>query len=221
LTPLDDHCIYVIDDDPSIRKALHRLLLLNRYNPRLFSSAEDFLSAQLSPNLPGCLLVDIRMPGMSGLELQKALLDKGLNLPIIFLTGYGTVPMSVQALKLGAFDFLEKPFDANGLLLCVEAALTKSRRVVAEADQQRDLARKFNTLTLREKQVLGGLARGQLNKEIAADLGIVEKTVKVHRASLKAKMEVDSLAELLQLYQRYQSLADQEEMPRHHPYQFL
>lgn len=221
MTPQDDHCLYVIDDDPSIRKALHRLLSMNRYHCKVFASAEEFLDEHPAPNLAGCLLVDIRMPGMSGLELQKALLDKGLNLPIIFLTGYGTVPMSVQALKHGAFDFLEKPFDANGLLLCVEAALTKSRRVVAEADQQRDLARKINTLTLREKQVLGGLARGQLNKEIAADLGIVEKTVKVHRASLKAKMEVESLAELLQLYQRYQSLADQEETPRHHPYQFL
>jgi FixJ family two-component response regulator len=221
MTPQADHCLYVIDDDPSVRKALQRLLSITHYQFKVFASAEEFLSEHRPCNLAGCLLVDIRMPGMSGLELQQTLLNKGLNLPIIFLTGYGTVPMSVQAFKHGAFDFLEKPFDAKALLLCVEAALTKSRRLVEEENQQQDLARKFNTLTLREKQVLEGLVRGQLNKEIAADLGIVEKTVKVHRASLKAKMEVDSLAELLQMYQRYQILTAQEETSGDHPYQYL
>jgi FixJ family two-component response regulator len=221
MTPQADHCLYVIDDDPSVRKALQRLLSITHYQFKVFASAEEFLSEHRPCNLAGCLLVDIRMPGMSGLELQQTLLNKGLNLPIIFLTGYGTVPMSVQAFKHGAFDFLEKPFDAKALLLCVEAALTKSRRLVEEANQQQDLGRKFNTLTLREKQVLEGLVRGQLNKEIAADLGIVEKTVKVHRASLKAKLEVDSLAELLQMYQRYQILTAQEETAGDHPYQYL
>jgi FixJ family two-component response regulator len=221
MTPQVDHRLYVIDDDPSVRKSLHRLLSINHYQCKVFASAEEFLCEHFPRNLAGCLLVDIRMPGMSGLELQQTLLNKGLNLPMIFLTGYGTVPMSVQAFKHGAFDFLEKPFDARALLLCVEAALTKSRRFVEEVKQQQDLARKFNTLTLREKQVFEGLVRGQLNKEIAADLGIVEKTVKVHRASLKAKMEVDSLAELLHMYQRYRSFTAREEKPGNHPYQFF
>jgi FixJ family two-component response regulator len=221
MTAEADHCLYVIDDDASVRKALKRLLAMNHFQFRVFASAEEFLSQQLPPDLPGCLLVDIRMPGMSGLELQQALLKKRLNLPVIFLTGYGTVPMSVQALKHGAFDFIEKPFDGKALLLCIKKALAESRRLVEESKLQQDLARKFNALTYREKEVLEGLTRGQLNKEIAADLGIVEKTVKVHRASLKAKMEVGSLAELLQMYQRYQVLSEQEEKPSKHPYQFL
>lgn len=221
MLPQADHCLYVIDDDPSVRKALQRLLVFNNFNVLTFASAEEFLAGHLPLDLAGCLLLDIRMPVMSGLELQQTLLKKRLTLPIIFITGFGTVPMSVQALKHGAFDFIEKPFDAKTLLLCVESALTESRRLLAESKQHQDLARKFNILTSREREVLDGLVRGQPNKVIAADLGIVEKTVKVHRASLKAKLGVDSLAELLQMYQRYQILVEKEGAPDKHPYHHL
>jgi FixJ family two-component response regulator len=221
MLPQADHCLYVIDDDPSVRKALQRLLALNNFTVKLFASAEEFLTGHLPRDLAGCLLVDIRMDGMTGLELQQTLLKKRITLPIIFITGYGTVAMSVQALKHGAFNFIEKPFDAKDLLICVNDALTKSRRLLAESRRHQELARKFNNLTSREKEVLEGLVRGRLNKVIAADLGIVEKTVKVHRASLMAKMAVDSLAELLQMYSRYQILTEQEEGPDTHTYQHL
>jgi two-component system, LuxR family, response regulator FixJ len=216
-----DHCLYVIDDDSSVRKALQRLFGLHNLNAEVFASAEEFLEREIPSNRVGCLLVDIRMPGMSGLELQRALFEKRLILPIIFITGYGTVPMSVQAMKYGAFDFIEKPFDTDVLLDCIYRALTFCRKVVNESMEKYDLARKIGNLTSREREVLEGIARGQLNKEIAADLGVVEKTVKVHRASLKAKMEAGSLAELVRLYHRYLDLIDGNEAPPHHPYQHL
>jgi FixJ family two-component response regulator len=221
MPPPADHCLYVIDDDSSVRKALQRLFGLHNLNAEVFASAEEFLEREIPGNRIGCLLVDIRMPGMSGLELQQALFEKRLILPIIFITGYGTVPMSVRAMKYGAFDFIEKPFDTDVLLDCIHRALTFCHRVVCESMEKHDLARKIGNLTSREREVLEGIARGQLNKEIAADLGVVEKTVKVHRASLKAKMEAGSLAELVRLYHRYLDLIDGNEAPPHHPYQHL
>jgi FixJ family two-component response regulator len=218
---ISGHCLYVIDDDPSVRKALQRLLQLNNLKAEVFASAEEFLAKHLPPDLAGCLLVDIRMPGMGGLELQQALVAKRLNLPIIFITGFGTVPMTVQAMKNGAFDFIEKPFDTQMLMSCVGNALAESRRLVAESEEKMELARKINTLTSREREVLEGIIKGQMNKEIAGDLGIVEKTVKVHRASLKAKMAVDSLAELVRLYLRYLDFAGGEDVHSHHPYRHL
>jgi FixJ family two-component response regulator len=218
---ISGHCLYVIDDDPSVRKALQRLLQLNNLKAEVFASAEEFLAKHLPPDLAGCLLVDIRMPGMGGLELQQALVAKRLNLPIIFITGFGTVPMTVQAMKNGAFDFIEKPFDTQMLMSCVGNALAESRRLVAESEEKMELARKINTLTSREREVLEGIIKGQMNKEIAGDLGIVEKTVKVHRASLKAKMAVDSLAELVRLYLRYLDFVGGEDVHSHHPYRHL
>ena len=219
--PISDHCIYVIDDDLSVRKALQRLFHLNNLKAELFASAAEFLARHLPTDLVGCLLIDIRMPGMSGLELQQTLAKKRLNLPIIFITGYGTVAMSVQAMKNGAFDFIEKPFDAQVLMGCVGGALAESRRLVADSEEKMELARKINTLTSREREVLEGIIKGQINKEIAGDLGIVEKTVKVHRASLKAKLAVDSLAELVRLYHRYLDFAGSDDIQSHHPYQHL
>ncbi len=221
MPPTSDHCLYVIDDDPSIRKALQRLLNVNGLKAEIYASAEDFLARNIPTDRAGCLLVDIRMSGMSGLDLQQALVEKRLKMPIIFITGYGNVSMSVQAMKYGAFDFIEKPFDTQALLSRIGNALAESHRRVVESKEKNELARKFNILTGREREVLEGIVQGLLNKEIAGDLGIVEKTVKVHRASLKAKMEVDSLAELVRLYHRYQSLVAEDEVPLHHPYLHL
>lgn len=216
-----DHCLYVIDDDPSVRKALQRLFHLNKFNSTCFASAEEFLTLEIPEGSVGCLLVDIRMPGMSGLDLQRILVTRRLALPLIFITGYGTVPMSVQAMKYGAFDFIEKPFDVQILLDCVGKALELSCRLAQELMEKEDLSRKISNLTSRERQVLEGIAKGQMNKEIAADLGVVEKTVKVHRASLKAKLEVTSLAELVRLYHKYLDFVDSNEVPSSHPYLYL
>jgi FixJ family two-component response regulator len=195
--------VYVVDDDPSIRKALERLLNLNTLEVRSFESAEVFLASTIPNRQVGCLLLDIRMPGMNGLELQKTLVGRQWFLPIIFLTGFGTIPTTVQAMKHGAFDFIEKPFDSKDLMTKVTSALEISRRQLAESLDQELLNAQFNALTNREKQVLHYMTEGLLNKEIGRVLGITEKTVKVHRASLKSKLQVKSLAELGRVYSAY------------------
>jgi FixJ family two-component response regulator len=193
--------VYLVDDDPAVLKGLSRLLRSAGLTVATFSSSQDFLGHYHS-NAPGCLVLDVAMPGLNGLELQKALAANGSGIPIIFLTGHGDIPMSVQAMKRGAADFLTKPVNDDDLLEAVRAALEKDRvdrRAHAEvAETQQRLA----TLTSREREVLEHVVAGQLNKQTAADLGIVEKTIKVHRSRMMQKMKVHSVAELVRLAEK-------------------
>ena len=193
--------VFIVDDEPAVLKALSRLLRSTGLATETFSSSQDFLSHYL-PNTPGCLVLDVAMPGLNGLELQKALMAKGSAVPIIFLTGHGDIPMSVQAMKRGAADFLTKPVDDDELLNAVRAALEKDRVARQARAEIADIEERLATLTPREREVLEHVVSGQLNKQTAAELGIVEKTIKVHRARMMEKMKAQSLAELVHLAEK-------------------
>jgi len=196
--------VFIVDDAREVRSGLSRVLCAAGYQARAFESAERFiedLDAQ-DCDSPACLLLDICMPGMSGLDLQRALVDSARSHPIVFLTGYGDIEKGVHAMKAGAVDFLTKPIDSARLIAAVDEAL---RLDTAERDERalRNLIRKrLATLTFRERQVMEQVTRGKLNKHIAVQLGIGEKTVKVHRARVMSKMIVDSVPELVQLAAR-------------------
>jgi FixJ family two-component response regulator len=170
-------------------------------NVAAFPSAEEFLRASGS-NPPGCLVLDVSMPGLNGMELQQALAKQASALPIIFLTGRGDIPMSVRAMKRGAIDFLTKPADEDALVQAVHRAIEKDRTARQELAAVADAQARLRSLTPREREVLEGVIRGKLNKEIAADLGTVEKTIKVHRARVMDKMQAKSVPELVRLAQR-------------------
>jgi FixJ family two-component response regulator len=193
--------VYVVDDDPSVRKALERLLRSAGYNTMTFASAPEFLDFTC-PDTPGCLILDIKMPRLSGLELQDRLSEKGISLPIIFITGHGTVPASVRAFKAGAMDFLQKPFKERELLDAVCRAIEKHRRLRREQKEIKALRARLETLTPREREVFSLVASGLLNKQVAFDLGITEKTIKVHRARVMQKMGAQSLADLVRFAQK-------------------
>jgi len=193
--------IFIVDDDPAVLTGLSRLLRSAGLNVVTFISPEQFLD-QHDPNAPGCLVLDVAMPGLNGLELQEALTKSGSMIPIIFLTGHGTVPASVKAMKSGALDFLSKPVDEKDLLGAIHIAIEKdeaARQTRAEIDE---IQERLKTLTPREREVLTHVVTGQLNKQIAYDLGTVEKTIKVHRARVMEKMKVNSVAELVHLCER-------------------
>jgi RNA polymerase sigma factor (sigma-70 family) len=190
--------VLVIDDDTSFRRALERLLRSVGLPVRTFASAREFLQHELSAG-PACLLLDVRMPGLSGLELQELLATTGHQMPIIFLTGYGTIPMSVQAMKSGAIDFLQKPCDDQLLLEAVYHALEQAQQAWDEHTVQRALLDCLETLTPRERDVLALVVTGMLNKQMADTLGMSEKTVKTHRARVMKKMHATSLAELVRM----------------------
>jgi FixJ family two-component response regulator len=191
--------VIIVDDDPSIQRALNRLLRVHGFSRRIFSNAEEFLTDRKPPPTVGCMLLDVNMPGLSGLELQAELQKRGFRLPIVFLTAHGTVPTSVQAMKLGAMDFLQKPFDSQALIAIICKAIERSRQQSAEAQECRDLEQRFASLSRRERDVFRLVVKGLLNKQIAFELGIVEKTVKVHRARVMEKMQANSLAELVRM----------------------
>lgn len=197
-TPLLEDRIFVVDDDDSVRRSLCRLLRSAGLTVEAFETADAF--AQRKPHAgPSCLLLDLKMPGMTGIELQERLLAAEREIPIIFITGHADVPTSVQAMKRGAVDFLTKPFDDHDLLDTVRIALEKDRRQQAEKARHDSIRRRVDRLTRRERQVLTGVLRGMLNKQIGFELGISEKTVKVHRAHVMEKMGVPSVAELVHL----------------------
>jgi FixJ family two-component response regulator len=193
--------IHVIDDDEGMRIALGRLLEAAGYEARTYASAGDFLIAE-PDDAPGCVLLDVRMPGPSGLELQQALAKRGGALPIIFLTGYGDVPTTVRALKAGASDFLTKPVKRGTLLAAVERALAEDAARRAERSELRALQDRYEALTPREREVFVHVVAGKLNKQIASDIGAAERTVKAHRAQVMRKMGVDSLADLVRAASR-------------------
>ena len=196
--------IYLVDDDDSLRKAVTRLLRAAGYEVRAYASAGDFALADRD-NRRGCVLLDVRMPGPSGLDLQEALAKEDEPLPVIFLTAYGDVPISVRAMKAGAVDFLTKPVKRDVLLSAVRMALARDMRLQTSREQLRELRILFGKLTPREREVFDLVVGGKLNKQIAAELGIAERTVKVHRAQLMAKMRASSLAELVHLADKMQS----------------
>jgi FixJ family two-component response regulator len=191
--------VFIVDDDLYVQRALKRLLRSYGLGARIFSSAREFLSEEISPEVSGCLLLDVDMPEMSGIELQAELRRRGVNLAIIFITGHGNIPMSVQAVKDGALDFIEKPFDPAALVKVVHNAIACSRRLVDENYELRQVQKKYVSLTHREKEVFRLVVCGMLNKEVAIKLGIAEKTVKVHRSRVMKKMKADSLAALVRL----------------------
>ena len=198
---MSEGAVYVVDDDASVRRSLTRLLRAEGFDVTSFASAEGFLAAE-RVDAAGCLIADLEMPGMSGLELQQALRARGASLPIVFLTGHGDVPASVQAMKDGAVDFIEKPQSVTGLVPVLRAALARHRTELREEEITHDLRRRADRLTSREREVFALVVQGRLNKQAAGEPCITEKTVKVHRGRVMEKMEAGSLAELVLMAER-------------------
>jgi FixJ family two-component response regulator len=192
--------VHVVDDDKGMLSALSTLLKAAGYEVRTYASARDFLLAR--PGSPGCVILDVRMPGQSGLDMQQALAADEASLPVIFLSAHGDIPMSVRAVRAGAVDFLTKPVKRATLLAAVDTALARDAEKHAEREELRALRSRYDSLTAREQQVLALVVTGRLNKQTAGALGIAERTVKVHRARVMEKMRVASLAELVHLAAR-------------------
>ena len=200
-TPVAGTLVGIVDDDPSVRKGLARLVTAAGYRVEVFASAREFLARPQQED-PSCLLLDVRMPGLTGPELQEALAIAGRRMSIVFVSGHGDVAGSVKAMKGGAIDFLTKPVDARELLGAIERAVAKAFTAQREQAGATDVQGRLKTLTAREAQVFALVVTGMLNKQIAGELGIVEKTVKVHRARVMEKMRAGSLAELVRLADR-------------------
>ena len=193
-----DAIVYVVDDDASLRASLQDLLESVGLRVAACASAQEFLRRP-RPEVPSCLVLDVRLPGLSGLELQRWLATGNLALPIIFITGHGDIPMSVQAMKAGAVDFLPKPFRDQDVLDAVHQALARDRQARAQRAEKAALRRRFEALTPRQRDVMAHMVAGLLNKQIASELGTSEATVKTHRKQVMAKMRAESLADLIRL----------------------
>jgi FixJ family two-component response regulator len=193
--------VYVVDDDASTRETLKSLIRSVGLHVELFGSAQEFLKSQ-RPNVPSCMVLDIRLPGISGLDFQRKLADAKTGIPIIFITGHGDIQMSVRAMKAGAIEFLAKPFRDQDLLDAIQIALEKNRETRRRDAEVAELQTRFESLTPRERQVLPLVVSGRLNKQIAADIGTSEAAAKVHRSQLMRKMRADSLPELVRMAQK-------------------
>ena len=190
--------VFVIDDDAAIRDALQSLISSMKLHVELFGSAAEFLQRE-RPDVPSCLVLDVRLPGISGLEFQRKLTEANHSIPVIFITGHGDIPMSVRAMKAGAVEFLTKPFHDQDLLDAIHVALERDRARRQQESEMIVLRERFESLTPREQEVLPLVVSGRLNKQIAAELGTSEITVKVHRASVMRKMQADSLPDLVKM----------------------
>jgi FixJ family two-component response regulator len=193
--------VFVVDDDAAIRDSLRRLISSVGFKVEVFPSARAFLGAR-RPDAPGCLILDVRLPGLSGLDLQRELAATDAELPIIFLTGHGDIPMSVRAMKAGAVEFLTKPFREQELLDGIRSAIERDRTMRAERQERRELQRRYASLTPRERDVLAHIVGGLLNKQIAGELGTSEATVKEQRGHVMTKMQAGSVAELVRFASR-------------------
>ncbi len=191
--------VYIVDDDPSVRKSLGRLLKSAGYEVEIFGSAREFLNVDPICEGPSCLVLDMKMPELSGFDLQQELKQKNYALPIVFITGHGDIPMSVKAMKIGAVDFLTKPFYEDDLLNAVQEALKKDIKTRETIDERQTILHKIESLTPREYEILTYVITGMLNKQIAYALQISEKTVKVHRGRVMEKVGVDSVAQLVRM----------------------
>ena len=196
--------VVVIDDDPSIRSSLKFLLSTVGLQAATFDSADGFLHTNF-PDVPSCLVLDVRLPGLSGLDFQRELAARNICIPIIFLTGHGDIPMSVRAMKAGAIEFLTKPFRDQDLLDAVRVALDRDRKRREQETQMADFRHRFDSLTHREQEVVSMVVAGMLNKQIAAELGTAENTVKVHRSRAMEKMHAQSVAELVKMIGKLES----------------
>jgi len=189
--------VFVVDDDASVRKSLARLLKSAGYRPESFASAEEFIDRWVRDPVPGCVLLDIQLPGLDGLQLQQKLQTATHGIPIIFITGHGDIPSSVTAMKAGAVDFFSKPFNDENLLKAVHEAIQRDRQERTEGAERATVAQRFETLTPREREVMALVVQGLLNKQIAFALGASEKTIKIHRGRVMEKMKVPSVADLV------------------------
>ncbi len=193
--------IFIIDDDPSIRQSAQMMLESLGFNVKTFISGQDFLKTKVEGDL-GCIILDVRMPGISGLDLQEKLVRARTSLPVIFITGHGTVPMSVRAMKAGAVDFLQKPFEEQELLDAINRAITRQKEKKSRMEETEKLRQRIRTLTCREYEVFSLLVAGMANKEIAFKLGTSDRTVKFHRANIMEKTNSSSLADLVHIAEK-------------------
>lgn len=193
--------VFVVDDDLSVRRSTERLIRSIGLEVQTFTSAREFLKHP-RPERPACLLLDVRMPGLSGMDLQRELTRSGIHIPIIFITGHGDIPMSVRAMKAGAAEFLTKPFRSRTLLDAVRAAIERDRAAGKDRSEMEELRRRYEQLTPREREVLPLVAAGFLNKEVASKLATTERTIKFHRAHIMKKMCVTTLADLVRLAEK-------------------
>ncbi len=204
--------MFLVDDDASVRRALARLIKSAGHQVQTFASAQEFLgSADGVAEQAGCLVLDVRMPGLTGIDLQRELQSRNCTLPIVFITGHGDIPMSVKAMKAGAVDFLPKPVKDTALLSAIDHAIIRASRDGAARQEVEDVQRRVETLTSREREVMSLVASGLPNKMIAFKLGTVEKTIKVHRARIMHKMKVQSLADLVRLTEKLKISPNNEE----------
>ena len=193
--------VFVVDDDPSVCRAIERVIEPAGFKVETFRSAAQFL-ARGRASTPACLVLDVQLSGLSGLDLQRELNNSGIQLPIIFITGHGDIPMTVRAMKGGAVEFLTKPFRGGQLLSAVRAALERDRTMLRQRIEAVQLHDRYNLLTPREREVLGHLVSGLLNKQIAGELATTERTIKFHRANIMRKMEAESMADLVKMAQK-------------------
>ena len=193
--------VFVVDDDEGMRQSLKNLIGSVGLQVKVFASAQEFLRSKLT-DVPGCLVLDVRLPGLSGLDLQKRMVEAGMDIPIIFITGHGDIPMTVRAMKAGAVEFLTKPFRDQDLLDAIQQALERDRIAREQRGEIEELRSRFDSLTPREREVMGLVVAGLLNKQIAGELGTSETTVKIQRHQVMEKMGAGSLAELVRMADR-------------------